>query len=67
MVGKCEIYQNKKSQDIPGFDEKFLSRGWGLMNVENYKIQQAQALAGFLLVAKVCRLRIGFLGQIILQ
>ena len=54
----------RKSQDLT---KSFYPEAGDLMNVENYKIQQAQALAGFLLVAKVCRLRIGFLGQIIFQ
>ena len=35
MVGKCEIYQNKESKEIQGFDEKFLPGAWDLMNVEN--------------------------------
>ena len=50
-----KIKSPRKSLDLT---KRFYPEAWDLMNVENYKIQRACALTGFLLVAKVCRLRI---------
>ena len=58
MVRKCEIYQNKESQETWPLTKTFYSEAGDVMNVENEKIRQARALAGFLSAAKVCRLRI---------
>ena len=71
VVGKCEMYQNKKSQEIPGFDEKFLPRGWGFD--ERWKLENTAGprFGWFFIGGKSVSFKnwktFGFFGQIILQ